>query len=326
MIEFLLVTNRQDPHADAVILELNKRSVDVFRLNTEDLLEKYKFEVRISTMGAIWGTIEDEVGRILNFENLRVAWLRKPSYQYESLDGFSEGVQSFIKSETTSFLHSLYSLPNVFWVNDFSKSNMAKVKLQQLLKVSSTKIRVPETLITNKPSAALNFGKLCSFNLATKSLYSALADKYGVVQTVPTIRIRYEDLSQNIDSVKYCATMFQSYVEKSFELRIVVIENKVFAVKIDSQSHDLTKTDWRQHAHLCKHTIFSLPSYVTKFCQEFVLEQGLIFGAMDFIVTPENEYVFLENNPFGQYLWLEEATGLQLTHEICDLFVRKLSA
>jgi hypothetical protein len=43
---------------------------------------------------------------------------------------------------------------------------------------------------------------------------------------------------------------------------------------------------------------------------------------MDFIVTPGGQYVFLENNPFGQYLWLELKTGLPLTEVICDLLVR----
>ena len=34
---------------------------------------------------------------------------------------------------------------------------------------------------------------------------------------------------------------------------------------------------------------------------------GILFGAFDFIVTPEGEHVFLEVNPAGQFLWVEEA-------------------
>ncbi len=45
---------------------------------------------------------------------------------------------------------------------------------------------------------------------------------------------------------------------------------------------------------------------------------------MDFIVTPKDEYVFLENNPFGQYLWLEIETKIPLTEEICNLLVSYL--
>jgi hypothetical protein len=34
---------------------------------------------------------------------------------------------------------------------------------------------------------------------------------------------------------------------------------------------------------------------------------GILFGAFDFIVTPEGEHVFLEVNASGQFLWVEEA-------------------
>ena len=33
---------------------------------------------------------------------------------------------------------------------------------------------------------------------------------------------------------------------------------------------------------------------------------GLTYGAIDLIVTPAGEYVFLENNPVGQFLFVEE--------------------
>lgn len=45
---------------------------------------------------------------------------------------------------------------------------------------------------------------------------------------------------------------------------------------------------------------------------------------MDFIVTPEGEYYFLENNPFGQYLWLEIETGIPLTETMCNLLIEYL--
>jgi hypothetical protein len=50
----------------------------------------------------------------------------------------------------------------------------------------------------------------------------------------------------------------------------------------------------------------------------------LTYGALDFIVSPEGEYFFLENNPFGQYLWLEHETGLALTDAMCNLLVANM--
>jgi glutathione synthase/RimK-type ligase-like ATP-grasp enzyme len=45
----------------------------------------------------------------------------------------------------------------------------------------------------------------------------------------------------------------------------------------------------------------------------------LTFGAIDMIVTPTGEYVFLEINANGQYLWIEKQTGLPITSSIVDL-------
>jgi len=39
-------------------------------------------------------------------------------------------------------------------------------------------------------------------------------------------------------------------------------------------------------------------------------------------VTPENEYVFLELNPSGQWLWIEDLTGLPISAELENLLCR----
>ena len=45
---------------------------------------------------------------------------------------------------------------------------------------------------------------------------------------------------------------------------------------------------------------------------------NLNFGAFDYIVTPENEWIFLELNPNGQWLWLEEALNLDISEKIIN--------
>jgi glutathione synthase/RimK-type ligase-like ATP-grasp enzyme len=49
---------------------------------------------------------------------------------------------------------------------------------------------------------------------------------------------------------------------------------------------------------------------------------GLEFGAIDLLLTPQGDYVFLEINPNGQWLWLEQMTGVPLTKAMCDLLTR----
>ena len=45
---------------------------------------------------------------------------------------------------------------------------------------------------------------------------------------------------------------------------------------------------------------------------------GFVYGAFDFIVTPEGRYVFLEINPGGQYMWVEAKTEMPITEALAD--------
>jgi hypothetical protein len=43
-----------------------------------------------------------------------------------------------------------------------------------------------------------------------------------------------------------------------------------------------------------------------------------VFGAFDFAVTPEGEWVFFENNPAGTWGWVENRTGLPIAAAHAD--------
>lgn len=55
----------------------------------------------------------------------------------------------------------------------------------------------------------------------------------------------------------------------------------------------------------------------------FFERMHLNFGCFDLIVTPDGEYVFLECNPNGQWLWVELATGLPIAEAIADFLTIK---
>jgi glutathione synthase/RimK-type ligase-like ATP-grasp enzyme len=42
------------------------------------------------------------------------------------------------------------------------------------------------------------------------------------------------------------------------------------------------------------------------------------FAAIDLIVTPNNDYTFLDANPSGQWAWIEDETGLPIAAAIAD--------
>jgi glutathione synthase/RimK-type ligase-like ATP-grasp enzyme len=49
---------------------------------------------------------------------------------------------------------------------------------------------------------------------------------------------------------------------------------------------------------------------------------GLVYGAIDLRRTPEGEYVFLEVNTAGEFLFIEERTGQQISKALAEWLAR----
>ena len=321
----LILTNKVDTHTDEVIKLLTKRNVRVFRLNTEDLLFKYKINFRVNEDGSWQAEIIDGFERVLDLTKQKIAWLRKPDFNFFGNHPDKSAEESFAESETKAFINSIYSLSNIKWINPPFTTNGAKVKFQQLLLANRMGIKTPKTIITNQPELAKDFFVSCGEEVLLKSIYTSTVTINGLNQAISSKKISKEQFYSSYQNIAFCPTQLQEYVEKAFELRITIIGEKVFAVKIDSQIHEETKVDWRLHTKLNPHSVFDLPENIEKFCIDFLREQELVYGAMDFIVTPQGEYYFLENNPFGQYLWLEIETGIPLTETMCNLLLGYLN-
>jgi len=110
---------------------------------------------------------------------------------------------------------------------------------------------------------------------------------------------------------------------KKSDIRVVVFENELFAIEIFSQDNELSKDDFRGVApDFLHHSQHELPDVLKEQIKSFVRRQNLVFSSMDLVLSQNDEYFFIENNPNGQWLWLELATELNLS----DAFIRLLSS
>ena len=90
------------------------------------------------------------------------------------------------------------------------------------------------------------------------------------------------------------------------------------------QSETTGKIDWRQgYEHDLKHEIVEIQEHVADFCRQFLKRMKLNFGCFDFIVTPDDKYVFLECNPNGQWLWIEIVTEFDISRVIAENLAKK---
>src|SRR6185312_4199806 len=78
------------------------------------------------------------------------------------------------------------------------------------------------------------------------------------------------------------------------------------------------RQDWRADYANIRYSAAVLPVAVADMLREYMLRLRLRFAAVDMVVTPEGEHVFLEANPNGQWAWIEDETGLPIAAAIAD--------
>ncbi|MBI2088726.1 MAG: hypothetical protein HYT78_08265 [Deltaproteobacteria bacterium] len=94
------------------------------------------------------------------------------------------------------------------------------------------------------------------------------------------------------------------------------------AAEIHSQDHPQARHDWRAvDMEELPHFAHRLPRDIEEKCLKFSEYFGVAFSALDMILTPDGRYVFLENNPSGQFGWIEDLTGLPLTATLAEMLM-----
>jgi hypothetical protein len=173
-------------------------------------------------------------------------------------------------------------------------------------------------LITNSASEFLEFARAHEGDVIDKVASGGPFERTYPQLVRYTAKLTRRDLAY-IGRLRNCPTTFQANVPKRFEVRATVVGSEVFAAEIHSQASRQASQDWRRFDLMnTPHKPHRLPPELARRCVALVHELGLSYGAIDLIVRPDGRYIFLEINPNGQYLWVEELTGLPISAAIAD--------
>jgi glutathione synthase/RimK-type ligase-like ATP-grasp enzyme len=323
----LFITNDHDEHADAVMEELGRREVPVFRFHPEEFPDTARISMEICD-GRVDGEIRNARQRVA-FSDICAAWYRRSRALFAPLPSMNVlhgDLENFVRVQSSVTLTAFFASLQTLWVGQPSTLRRAEVKSLQLAEASKAGLATPATLISNDPDRAAVFVEtLRDTDCAVKSLIATRVDgDEGSRLPLTTILPR----GHALDSVALAPGVFQPYIEKAFELRCVVMGDRIFTAKLDSQGHESTRTDWRAGAveeEDVEYEVFDLPERVQAALHRLMRSFEIRFASIDLIVTPDGEFVFLDLNPNGQWLWLEEELGLPLVAGMADLLTREYS-
>lgn len=324
----LIITNKEDIHPTPVIEHLIRKEVPFFRLNTEALLSDYDFEWSCnSTDGDDFRISNIHTGLEAYGHEINSVWERRPLVPTELRFQNRKEINRHNLKEAHGFLSFLlYYLGNRYSLGHHLYDRSSASKMLQLRLAHDLGMRTPDTCFSNNKSAIEKFSKrydkVCLKSIDNDNIWFEDELKEHVLYSQA---VRSEALlALPEDSFSQTVSYLQNYIDKDFELRITVVGTHIFACRIDSQNmgKDYGQIDWRQGLdHGMVHSKFDLPSSVSDFCKAFLERLHLNFGCFDFIVTPDKEYIFLECNPNGQWLWIEQETGLKISKCIADTLI-----
>jgi glutathione synthase/RimK-type ligase-like ATP-grasp enzyme len=215
-------------------------------------------------------------------------------------------------------LEGIYKLlRNAYWISPLYSIREAENKIYQLDLAKSIGFKIPNSIITNTYDKATLFFKENDKKCIIKPIKSGLIEDNTDSKVIFTNLL--DSFPENSEKITTNPCYLQSHILKKGDIRVIAVGNKIFATLIHSQEYLKTQTDWRKGEMKLKHRKINLPPEINDKCISLLQTLKLRYGAIDFILDENDNYIFLEINPNGQWAWIEKQTGYKITQAIVNL-------
>jgi hypothetical protein len=328
----LIISNKGDIHCNPVIKHFQNANIPYFRLNTEELTNDYKISFYYKdNIKSVLRLENKKNKKILLSNEVKAVWDRRPLSQKIQFNGNKE-IKKIIEDEVNElnlwiryYFHDLKMIGS----SVLDRPNESKIRqvnvAKQTIHKNNLDVHIPQTIITNELNELLTFLE-DKTHVVLKPIGS---DAYQVddIYEIPFVSLKKvaEEVQESAtqEDLDLCPVFVQEYIDKEFELRVTSVGSKNFCCKIDSQKLPKGKgrEDWREGYDSGLKDLqegIETPEVISNFCKEFLKEINSSFGCFDFIKGIDGNYYFLECNPNGQWLWIEEDIGLSISKEIAD--------
>lgn len=324
----LLVSSKTDLTTDYLIARLRSRGVPFYRLNSEDALDAFDLTLDVSSKHSEFVIFDRTRELQIASSAITGAYFRRPVEPILSSVQDSEE-RSYVQRELIESLRSLWRLLHKdVWLNSPEALWTAGNKIKQLTVAGALGLTIPRTFVSSRTIDILDFIESIGGEAVCKSLRHGYFGDETEISVILTSKIGRQDLDDLRCRDQTLPMIVQPLIAKKLDVRVTIVGDRIFSAGIHSQEHVDTVIDWRK-ADLdegvdLRHEELSLPEWLQEKCLELANRLELKFACMDFVLTPDNDYVFLEVNPNGQWGWLEEAVGFPIRDAIIDeLFERK---
>lgn len=301
------LSHARDVHAAPVLDALRRAGQACLLLDLADFPRRAAAVLEYGAGGR--GARLELPGGSVDAGEIRAVWWRRP-LPFEVDPRLAPAHGQFAFRQTREALGGLAAQLEARWVNDPWREAAAEHKAYQLAVAERVGLAVPRTLVTNAPERARAFLEAQRGPAVHKPLHIQAADWR------PTRLVGPGDLAR-LDDVRLAPVMFQEYVP-GIDVRVTAVGEALFAVEIDARRTS-SPEDFRPVLREAPMSACELPPPVAARLRELLRRLGLAYAAVDLRRRDDGAWVFLEANPSGQWLFVEERTGLPITAAVAAL-------
>ncbi|WYL93605.1 MAG: MvdD family ATP-grasp ribosomal peptide maturase [Gloeotrichia echinulata IR180] len=319
----LILTFSQDNESiPLVIKEIEARGEKAFRFDTD----RYPTEVKLDIYcGDSERVIINDGEQKLDLSEVSSVWYRRMRYGAKIPQTMDKQFRDPSVEESRRTVRGMIASLKAFHFDKMSNVDITNNKQLQLQVAKELGLRTPRTLTSNNPETVKQFASECQKQgIVTKMLSSfAIYGDQGEELVVFTSPVTDDDLN-HMEGLHFCPMTFQENVPKALELRTTIVGHNIFTAAVDSQSLGGSTYDWRKEGKSLVKSweSYKLPEDIEKKLLKLMAYFGLNYGAIDIIVTPDGEYIFLEINPVGEFFWMEiYPPHFPISHAIAEILV-----
>ncbi|HEY9415288.1 MAG TPA: hypothetical protein VIQ30_11045 [Pseudonocardia sp.] len=324
----LVVADRGDLPADAIIVELGRLGVDVVRL--DPALVPLHMDCALD--GDRWrGQVQAGDGRTVDLDRIGAVcwrWHYSPPGHPDIAD---PGQRSWAAREDAHALRGvLRTLPVPCWMNHpDSLAVCENSKPVQLVHAVQAGLLVPDTLVTTSGEAATRWAsdRWGDSSWDGQVVYKAF-DACHWSETARLL-VPARAMTAPPPDELHAAAQFQHRIHGTPVRAVLVGEQHLFAAAITDHAAETEGLDWRprQNTTLLDWQPITLPEATVAGLRALMARWGLTYGAFDLIAPPDGgDPVWLECNPSGQWGMVETATGMPISAAIADVLAGAVTA
>lgn len=304
-VNVLIISDTLDFGTDFICYELDIRGIKYLRIN-RDKFDEYEISLIIDelNMQITIGQTHYEV----NHHELKSVLYRAPIYLRDICKPGISAEEQLYRSQWSAFVRNLSIFENARWLNNPSDTFKAENKFLQLKYAMEMGFNIPESVVAN------NTNYLPSGQLIVKSVDTAYFLK-GKNEAFLYSTMTNEDELNNYN-LNDLPIMIQEYIGPKTDIRVTVVDNELFAVKIVKDSQGV-EGDWRKAKGKLQYLPVDLPNEIHDMCLNISSMFNLKLSGID-LMECQGEYYFVEINPTGEWAWLVSEAGLQIDKAICD--------